>query len=208
MSYSSNYKLLLNPSSENPNRIDSYAAITKYDTIISEHVKKSKSNSNLPFDDVNVSPGSVKTPISANASPYYSDDFFEAAQDVKRKEEITAEEEQKEKEEKEKELLLSDIIEELPGTYTSPRYPENVSPAFNPNAENILEFKEEEKEEFKEEEKEENESGTTKKIIISSSSEPSSSSSESSSSSSEPSSSSSESSSSSSSSSESSKLSE
>ena len=202
MSYSSNYKLLLNPSSENPTKIFGYAAITKYDNIISEHVTKPKTIPNIPSADDNVSPGSFKSPIIGEAVPYSSNDFFEAAHDVDRKEEISAEEEQKEKEAKEKELLLSDIIEELPDevpndSYTSPRYPEDVSPAYNPNAENesILEFKEE-KEEEKGEEKGESESGSTKKIIIASSSEPSSSSS--SSSSSEPASSSSSSSSSSS----------
>jgi len=212
MSYSSNYKLLLNPSSENPTKIDGNVAITKYNNIISENVKNTKSKSKIPSPDFNQSPfsDSNNTPIKAEANTYSSDGFFEAAHDAQRLEEISAEEEQKEKEAREKELLLSDIIEELPDevpneapnevpndSYTSPRYPEDVSPAYNPNAENesILEFKEE-KEEEKGEEKGESESGSTKKIIIASSSEPSSSSS--SSSSSEPASSSSSSSSSSS----------
>jgi DNA-directed RNA polymerase II subunit RPB2 len=189
MSYSSNYKLLLNPSSENPDKLDGYAAITKYDNVISEHVTKTKTKTNIPSADDNVSPGSFKSPIIGEAVPYSSNDFFEAAHDVERKEEISAEEEQKEKEAKEKELLLSDIIEELPDevpnqapnqvpnqvpndSYTSPRYPEDVSPAYNPNAENegenILEFKEEKEEEKGEEKGEtENDSGSTKKIIIS-----------------------------------------
>ena len=194
MSYSSNYKLLLNPSSENPTKIDGNAAITKYNNIISENVKNTKSKSKIPSPDFNQSPfsDSDNTPIKVEAVPYSSDDFFEAAHDVQRLEEISAEEEQKEKEAKEKELLLSDIIEELPNevpnevpndSYTSPGYPEGVSPAYNPNAENesILEFKEEEKEEEKGVvEKGGDVSGSTKKIVISSSSsssEPSSSSS-------------------------------
>ena len=196
MSYSSNYKLLLNPSSENPTKIDGSAAITKYDNIISEHVTKPKTRPQIPSADDNVSPGSFKSPIIGEAVPYSSNDFFEAAHDVERKEEISAEEEQKEKEANEKELLLSDIMEELPDevpnevpnqvpndSYTSPIYPEDVSPAYNPNAENesILEFKEEEKEEEKGVvEKGGDVSGSTKKIVISSSSsssEPSSSSS-------------------------------
>jgi DNA-directed RNA polymerase II subunit RPB2 len=194
MSYSSNYKLLLNPSSENPTKIDGNAAITKYNNIISENVKNTKSKSKIPSPDFNQSPFSESdnTPIKVEAVPYSSDDFFEAAHDVQRLEEISAEEEQKEKEAKEKELLLSDIMEELPNevpnevpndSYTSPGYPEGVSPAYNPNAENesILEFKEEEKEEEKGVvEKGGDVSGSTKKIVISSSSsssEPSSSSS-------------------------------
>ena len=194
MSYSSNYKLLLNPSSENPNKIDSFGAITKYDNIISENVKDSKNKRKSPVN-AKLDDESVNTPVIE--SPYGSDDFAEFPNDIQAVQ--TMEQEEKNKEEREKELLLSDIIEELSDGEESQSvpYPEDVSPAFNPNAnvspesgsgsasaaesasgsaaasdDNILEFKEETDEE-KEKEKE-NETGdteesgkdSTKKIII------------------------------------------
>ena len=196
MSYSSNYKLLLNPSSENPNKIDSFGAITKYDNIISENVKDSKNKRKSPVN-AKLDDESVNTPVIE--SPYGSDDFVEFPNDIQAVQ--TMEQEEKNKEEREKELLLSDIIEELSDGEESQSvpYPEDVSPAFNPNAnvspesgsgsasaaesasgsaaasdDNILEFKEETDEEKEKEKEKENETGdteesgkdSTKKIII------------------------------------------
>ena len=180
MSYSSNYKLLLYPSSEDPTKIEGYSAVTKYTSNISKHLKEGKKVAipALPVVPEVDSSESFKTPIIG--TPYNSDNFYEAPQDVN----------ELNKEEKEKEMLLSDTIEELPDTVSDATlgYPEDVSPAFIPPyngqgqgqgqgqgpeqikalEENILEFKEEILPEEKEDDKSK-ESGETKKIIISSS---------------------------------------
>ena len=170
MSYSSNYKLLLNPSSENPNKIDSFSAITKYENAISQHAPASKTMKISKPRSTPSSDESFKTPVTG--SPYSEGDFAELPMDSQAIEQRQKEE----REEKEKNDLLSGFIEELP---ESPDYPPDVSPAFNPdntpesNEENILEFKEEPAVVSANEDLEgdaEKQSGEVKKISIDSSS--------------------------------------
>ena len=173
MSYSSNYKLLLNPSSENPNKIDSFSAITKYENAISQHAPASKTMKISKPRSTPSSDESFKTPVTG--TPYSEGDFAELPMDSQAIEQ-RQKEEREEREEKEKNDLLSGFIEELP---ESPDYPPDVSPAFNPdntpesNEENILEFKEEPAVVSANEDLEgdaEKQSGEVKKISIDSSS--------------------------------------
>ena len=168
MSYSSNYKLLLNPTSVDPTKIQGDVAVSKYADIIYNHLKEDK-NKNVklpsPPPPLNVEDTSDSLISPGKGSPIDSNDFFELPQDY------SLFEESKDREQKEKELLLSDIIEELPTDTNSLPYPENVTPAFNSSEnENILEFQEEtpEKEETSEPGGGEDKAGEMKKIVISS----------------------------------------
>jgi DNA-directed RNA polymerase II subunit RPB2 len=84
MSYSSNYKLLLNPSSDNPAKIDSFRAITQYNNIMSDN-KKNRPNKMV----VRVEKTQNKLPDDSSSeestrvmSEYNSDDFVELVNPV------------------------------------------------------------------------------------------------------------------------------